>query len=62
MDQIRGPRERHPSGKPIRKEKRSPCVDGFANRDGYKSVRLRADKTVNAIGFTANLISDDEVD
>lgn len=57
---IRGHRDAHPSGKPIRKDQRRDWHDGYANREEPKTVRLQQDSNVSAIGFTANLTTDYE--
>ena len=60
MDHIRGPRDKHPSGKPLRRDKKPGYADGYRNQDKPRTARLRSERKINAIGFTANLICDDE--
>jgi len=52
---IKPPPTKHPSGRPIRREKKPGYADGYRNHDGPKTWRLRAGNSVNAIGFTADL-------
>lgn len=56
---IKGPRTKHLSGKSNKKPEHRSYSDGYANRDGFKTERLRNDRNTNAIGFTANLVADE---
>jgi hypothetical protein len=60
MERIRGPRDKHPSGRPIRREYKRGFADGYPNRDEPATQRLRKKEgSVNAVGFVANLTVDD---
>lgn len=59
-DQIRGQRDKHPSGKPIRRVERRTYGDGYANRKEPKTARLRTKDKVAAIGFMAHLSRDED--
>lgn len=41
MDRIRGPRDKHPSGKPLRRDKKLDYADGYRNQEGPRVARLR---------------------
>lgn len=61
MNQIRGQRDRHPSGKPIRRDKKTGWQDGYRVQDGPRLPSLQRDRhNIEAIGFTANLVQEDE--
>jgi hypothetical protein len=60
MERISGPRDKHPSGKPLSKAKSVRYGDGYANRIGAKVARLQQDQSTLAIGFTARLTADEE--
>ena len=59
-NRIRGPRDKHPSGKPIHRDNRRSYGDGYANREEPKVVSLRSRGKVEAIGFTAHLVCEDD--
>jgi hypothetical protein len=58
--ESRGVRERHPSGRPIRRENRRTYQDGYRNEDGPRTVRLRRDRNTQAIGFFADITADQQ--
>jgi len=59
MDRFTGHRDKHPSGKPIRRVERRSYGDGYANREEPKVARLRVKNQVEAIGFMAHLSRDE---
>jgi hypothetical protein len=60
MERIRGPRDKHPSGRPIRRDNKRSYGDGYQNRDEPATQRLRKKEGgLNAVGFVANLTVDD---
>jgi len=58
---IRGPRDKHPSGRPgsVSIKKARPYL-GF--NDDYYTPRMRQRTLPGAIGFTAGLVRDDKDD
>lgn len=69
MNPIRPPRDKHPSGRSLRREQRRGWPDGYANREGLKTVRLRdpeskveAKSKVEAIGFRTPMLGQDDED
>lgn len=59
MDRIRGPRDKHPSGKPGRRDERRDWPFRMPTEEP-RTIGLRKDRGVTAIGFTANLVDDKE--
>lgn len=63
MNKIRGPREKHPSGRPIRRPYQRDWPHRLPQEDGPRILGLRKDRqSITAIGFTAGLVADDGED
>jgi len=59
MSTHKGPRERHPSGRPIKQDNKRSYADGARNQDGPRTARLRQQQNnTNAIGFLARIVAD----
>lgn len=60
VNRIAPPREKHPSGKPLRRDERRSYGDGYANRDEPKTARLRQKHNTEVIGFVTDFLTDDD--
>lgn len=60
-NRIRGPRDKHPSGRPIRPRPQREWPYRLPHEDGPRILSLRKDwQTTTAIGFTADLGAEED--